>query len=200
MKYNTQLPPLVIPEYGRHIHKMANSLREIKDDKTRNQQAQILINIMGNLNPHFRDIEEYKHKLWDHLFIMCKHELDITSPYPKPTTNDHKNIERMKNTQGTVKNKHYGKLILALIQEATKIKDPETQNQAFEQIAKQMKRAYLNWNQANVQDTQIWSDLEKFSEKELNLDKSKIIPVFQVNNTRKKIFYKKNHKKNYAKK
>ena len=155
MKYNTQLAPLIIPEYGRHIHSMANSLLDIEDDAKRNQQAKVLINIMGNLNPHFRDVEEYKHKLWDHLFIMCNYKLNIESPYPKPAVEDKKNTIRMNNTQGSVKNKHYGQLILSLIQEAVKIKDTATQNQAFEQIAKQMKRAYLNWNQTNVQDIQI---------------------------------------------
>ena len=123
MKYNTQLAPLIIPEYGRHIHSMANSLLDIEDDVKRNQQAKVLINIMGNLNPLFRDVEEYKHKLWDHLFIMCNHQLNIDSPYPKPTTDNKKNIARINNTQGSVKNKHYGKLILSLIQEAVKIKD-----------------------------------------------------------------------------
>ena len=98
-----------------------------------------------------------------------------------------------------MKNKHYGKLILLLIKEAVKIKDPDIQNYAVNQIAQQMKRAYLNWNQTNVQDIQIWNDLEKFSEKKLDLDKTKIIPVFQVP-TRKKTFFKKNNKKNYSKK
>ena len=106
---------------------------------------------------------------------------------------------RIHNTQGSVKNKHYGKLILLLIKEAVKIKDPDIQNYAVNQIAQQMKRAYLNWNQTNVQDIQIWNDLEKFSEKKLDLDKTKIIPVFQVP-TRKKTFFKKNNKKNYSKK
>ena len=200
MKYNTQLAPLIIPEYGRHIHSMANSLLDIEDDTKRNQQARVLINIMGNLNPHFRDVEEYKHKLWDHLFIMCNYKLNIESPYPKPAIEDKKNIIRMNNTQGSVKNKHYGQLILSLIQEAVKIKDTATQNQAFEQIAKQMKRAYLNWNQTNVQDIQIWSDLERFAGTEIKLDKNKLIPVFQPNTVIKKTFYKKPHKKNYSKK
>tara|TARA_Y100001968_G_C19440768_1_gene762390 strand:+ start:1261 stop:1797 length:537 start_codon:yes stop_codon:yes gene_type:complete len=178
---------------------MAKSLLEIENIKKRNQQAQVLINIMGNLNPHFRDVEEYKHKLWDHLFIMCENKLDIESPYEKPQLENKQITSRINNTQGSVKNKHYGKLTLSLIKEALKIKDDKIKNYVFEQIAKQMKRAYLNWNQTNVQDEQIWSDLERFAGTEIDLDKTKIIPVFQTN-TRKKPFYKKNHKKNYSKK
>jgi len=201
MKYNTELMPLIIPEYGRHIHSMARSLLEIKDANKRNQQAKVLINIMGNLNPHLRDVEEYKHKLWDHLFIMCENNLDIESPYPKPNLKKEAiNIERIKNTQGSVEYKHYGKLIIMLIKECLKIKDSDVKKYALEQIAEQMKRSHLNWNQTNVQDSQIWSDLEHFSGTKLNLDKSKVIPVFQTNNTRKKTFYKKSNRKNYSKK
>ena len=201
MKYNTEKMPLIIPEYGRHIHTMANSLIQIKDVTKRNQQAQVLINIMGNLNPHLRDFDEYKHKLWDHLFIMCKGKLDIKYPYTNPEIDEKKKMHsRIDNTQGTVKNKHYGKLTLLLIQEAVKIEDETIRKYAIDQIAQQMKRAYLNWNQTNVQDVQIWTDLEKFSGRQLNLDKEKVIPVFQTNNTRKKTFYKKSNKKNYSKK
>ena len=201
MKYNTELTPLIIPEDGRHIHSMANSLLSIKDETTRNKQAQVLINIMGNLNPHLRDVEEYKHKLWDHLFIMCENKLDIKSPYPKPELKNENKIEsRINNTQGSVKYKHYGKLIIELIQEATKIKDVKLKTYVLEHIAQQMKRSYLNWNQTNVQDQQIWDDLEEFSGEKLDLDKSKIIPVFQPQNNRKKSFYKKSHKKHYSRK
>lgn len=203
MKYNTELKPLIIPEYGRHIHSMIDSLKDIKDDVKRNQQAKVLINIMGNLNTHLRDVEEYKYKLWDHLFIMCNNEINIDSPYPKPNLTKMELKERIENTQGTVKNKHYGKLIVLLIKEAVKIKDEKVRSYAIDRIAQQMKRSYLNWNQTNVQDPKIWADLEAFSEKELNLDTSKIIPVYQQqpqNHNRKKTFYKKSSRKNYQKK
>ena len=170
MKYNTELQPLIIPEYGRHIHSMANKLLTIQDEKKRNQQAKVLINIMGNLNPHLRDVEEYKHKLWDHLFIMCENKLEINAPYPKPEIKPNSSItERINNTQGSVKYKHYGKLIIELIQEAIKIKDPELKTYVFEHIAQQMKRSYLNWNQTNVQDEKIWDDLEQFANQKVDI-------------------------------
>ena len=199
MDDNTEREQLIIPDYGRHVQKMVAHATQLTDIEEKKKCIEAIIGYMGQLNPHLRDIPDYKHKLWDHLFTMCKHQLNIESPYPRPAAENKKTITRMHNTQGSVKNKHYGKLILSLIQEAVKIKDTEQQNQAFEQIAKQMKRAYLNWNQTNVQDTQIWNDLEKFTGTEIKLDKSKVIPVFQPTN-RKKTFYKKPHKKNYVKK
>ena len=201
MRYNTELEPLIIPEYGRHIHSMAKSLLKIKDLNKRNQQAQVLINIMGNLNPHLRDTDEYKHKLWEHLFIMCDHLLEIDSVHKKQIKEQKKLVkERINNTQGSVKYKHYGKLIITLIKETVQLKDKQLKLDILFQIAQQMKRSYINWNQTNVQDIQIWTDLEEFSGEELNLDKTKQIPVFPTNNTRKKVFYKKSNRKNYSRK
>lgn len=202
MKYNTQKDQLIIPEYGRHIHSMANGLKNIKDKKKRNQQAQVLINIMGNLNPHLRDNEEYKYKLWDNLFTICKNDIDINSPYEKPSPKKElTTIERIDNTQGSVKHKHYGRLIIDLIKETVKITDSKVKVYLIKLIALQMKRSYISWNQSNVQDSQIWEDLEFFSNHKLELDKTTVIPVYPTNNVvRKKNFHKKSIKKNYSRK
>ena len=77
MRYNTELKKLIIPEYGRHIHEIIDNLCEIKDEKKRNEQAEITIQIMGNLNPHLRDVADFKHKLWDHLHIMSDFKLNV---------------------------------------------------------------------------------------------------------------------------
>ncbi len=200
MKYNTKLKPLIIPEYGRHIHSMVDSLLEMKDDKKRNEQAKVLINIMGNLNSHLRDVEEYKHKLWDHLLIMSKNQLQIDFPHSKSKTKEIETEVRIKNTQGSVKHKHYGKLIVMLIKESVQIKDLDLRNKVFYQIAQQMKRSFLNWNQTNVQDIQIWEDLEQLAGCTLNLDRTTVIPVFQIHTSRKKNYHKKTNRKYYSKK
>ena len=201
MKYNTELPRLIIPEYGRHIHTMASSLLTIDNREQRNKQANILINIMGNLNNHLRDVEEYKYKLWDHLFIMTNNQLDIDAPFPKPNLDSEKNtIPALHNTQGSVKYKHYGKLIIDLISEWKDLKDETLKKIILPQLAKQMKRSYLNWNQSNVQDSHIWKDLEAFCGEKLDIDKETIIPVFQTNPIiKKKPFYKKTNRKYYSK-
>ena len=198
MKYNTSLSPLIIPEYGRHIDSMAKSLLTIEDRDKRNKQAHILINIMGNLNSHLRDVEEYKHKLWDHLHILCEHKLDIDTPFTNTNESQDDIIERIHNTQGSVKHKHYGKLIIELIKEWVKLKDSSIKEYLLDQISQQMKRSYLNWNQSNVQDEQIWRDLETFAGVQLNIDYKKIIPVFQQQTIRKKPFFKRSNKKHYS--
>ena len=201
MKYNTELPKLIIPEYGRHIHTMAQSLLDIDDKDKRNKQANILINIMGNLNNHLRDVEEYRYKLWEHLFIMTNHKLDIDSPFPKPNLETIKElIPPLKNSQGKIKYKHYGKLIMHLIAEWKDIKDEKIKKAILPNLAEQMKRSYIDFNQTNVQDTHIWRDLESFAGEPIEMDKDTIIPVFQTNPVRKKPFYKKTNRKYYSKK
>ena len=85
MEYNTSLPHLIIPEYGRNVQKMVQSIIKIEDREKRNHQAKAIIEVMWNLNPHLRDVTDFKHKLWDHLFIMSEFELDVDSPYGKPS-------------------------------------------------------------------------------------------------------------------
>ena len=123
MKYNTELSKLIIPEYGRHIHQIIEKLSTIKDKKKRNEQADIVIQIMGNLNPHLRDVNDFKHKLWDHLFIMSDHKLDVESPYPIPQKKEKRERpEIINNTQGTVKYRHYGKFVINMLKKVPEIK------------------------------------------------------------------------------
>ena len=74
-----------MPEYGRSIHKMVDWVRTIPDRDERNRQIRAVISVMGNLNPHLRDVNDFKHKLWDHVQIMSNFQIDIDSPYPTPT-------------------------------------------------------------------------------------------------------------------
>ncbi len=85
LQYNTERTKLIIPEYGRHLHKMIDQALECEDKEKRNNLAKAIIGVMGNMNPHLRDVPEFQHKLWDQLFIMSNFELDIDSPYPLPS-------------------------------------------------------------------------------------------------------------------
>ena len=85
MEYNTKRNQLIIPEYGRHVQKMVSHATSLTDKEEKKKCVNAIIRYMGQLNPHLRDIPDYKHKLWDHLFIMSEFKLDIESPYEKPS-------------------------------------------------------------------------------------------------------------------
>ena len=77
MKYNTEEKKLVMPEYGRNIQNMVDYCITIQDREERKRCADTIINIMGNMFPHLRDVNDFKHILWDHLAIMADFKLDI---------------------------------------------------------------------------------------------------------------------------
>ncbi|MEE0084956.1 MAG: DUF4290 domain-containing protein, partial [Paludibacteraceae bacterium] len=81
MPYNTQMPKLALPEYGRNIQNMVNYCLTIEDREERTNCAYSIIQTMGNLFPHLRDVNDFKHILWDHLAIMADFKLDIDYPY-----------------------------------------------------------------------------------------------------------------------
>lgn len=114
--YNYLRRPLLIPEYGRHIQEMVDSLLEIEDRDERTRQAKAVIAVMGNLNPHLRDSADAAHKLWDHLFIMSDFRLDVDSPYALPKREDLQvKPERLAYPQSYISHKHYGKNIVRML-------------------------------------------------------------------------------------
>ena len=115
--YNYLRRRLLIPEYGRHIQEMVDSLLEIEDRNERTRQAQAVIAVMGNINPTLRDTADFAHKLWDHLFIMSEFRLDVDSPYSRPSREDLEvKPERLAYSQGGISHKHYGKNIKRVLQ------------------------------------------------------------------------------------
>ena len=83
MEYNTNREPLIIPEYGRSVQKMIAHATKISDKAEQQKCVNAIIDFMGQMNPHLRDVKEFTHKLWDHLHIMSNFKLDIESPYEK---------------------------------------------------------------------------------------------------------------------
>lgn len=192
MDYNTKRKKLPMPEYGRNIQNMVDHLFTIEDRDKRNQSAQAVIDVMGNLYPYLRDVAEYKHKLWDHIAIMSDFKLDIDYPYEPPspdilTEKPHK----VPYNQNDIKLRHYGLITQKLIEKALEMEGDE-QRILIEQIANQMKKQYLSWNKDSVEDEKIFIDLEELSGKRLNVPRDiqladvKVQPVQQQGKKKKK--------------
>ena len=166
MEYNSSRPRLIIPEYGRNIQKMVEECMEIEDREKRNAVAHAIIEVIGNLNPHLRDAADYRHKLWDHLFIMSDFQLDVDSPYPTPQRETFESSpEMMGYPRRSHKKRHYGQIIRAVIGKIKEL-DPEDADRdaLIRDVANQMKKSYLNWNKDTVQDELIWRDLYELSD------------------------------------
>jgi hypothetical protein len=171
LTYNSTRPDLKISEYGRSIHTMVAHCITIEDRDERNRCARSIIKTMGNLFPQLRDVEDFNHKLWDHLHVMSDFKLDVDSPYPKPTPESFeskpKKVDYPKND---IRLGHYGKTIEKLLEQVLLIEDDEERQKATISMGNVMKRAYVVWNQNSVRDEVIASDLQKLSNGKLKLE------------------------------
>lgn len=170
MEYNTSLPHMIIPEYGRNIQKMIDFAISVEDREERNRVAQAIINVMGQLNPHLRDVTDFKHKLWDHIFVISDFKLDVDSPYPKPTRETFQTKpDRVLYPSNDIRFKHYGKTVERIIEKAKEYPEGDEKNALTEQIANLMKRSYLTWNRDSVNDEVILKQLHELSKGQLKL-------------------------------
>lgn len=168
--YNTTRKKLVLPEYGRHVHKMVDHICTIQDREERNKAARTIISIMGNLNPHLRDVADFKHKLWDHLALISNFQLDIDSPYEtvkKEALTAKPN--RLTFIQDNIRYKHYGKYMEWMINKAAEMADGEEKESLIKLLANHMKKSYLTWNREVVNDEQIFFDLKELSGGRINV-------------------------------
>jgi hypothetical protein len=162
--YNTQRKGLVLPEYGRNLQNMVDHIKTLETKEERNKAAKALIGVMGNLNPHLRDVTDFKHKLWDHLFIMADFELDVDCPYPIVSRNIlsiKPNILPYK--PQNLKFKHYGRIIQDMIKQAVELEPGDEREALIYLIANNMKKNYTSWNKDAVIDEEIFKDLEIIS-------------------------------------
>lgn len=170
LEYNSHREHLIIPEYGRYVQKLINQITAIEDREKRNKGARYVISVLGNLNPHLRDVPDFQHKLWDQLFIMSDFKLDIDSPYPIPTRDVVQlKPERLSYPQNFPKYRFYGNNIKYMIDVARKWEEGELKNALIIVIANHMKKCFLSWNKDTVTDEVIFNHLLELSNGELNL-------------------------------
>jgi len=171
--YNTTRNELILAEYGRNVQNMVKYIIELPDLEERNRYAQAVIDLMGFLNPHLRDVADFKHKLWDHLHIISGYKIEVDSPYPKPTPE----MALVKPAhigypQQKIKYKHYGKTVEVLIERAKAVDEPERRAAMVQGIANFMKMAYVTWNKDSVADETIFKNLRELSGGQLELEEN----------------------------
>lgn len=170
MEYNTSRPRMIIPEYGRNVQKMVDHLLSIENREERNRQAQNLIDIIGNLNPQIRDVPDFKHKLWDHLFIMSEFKLDVDSPYPKPTAESFQEKPELLDYPDTSRRyRHYGNILRKMVKYAAEQEDGEIKQHLLNAIGNHMKKTYLIWNKDTVEDEVILNEMNEIAGGKLDL-------------------------------
>ncbi|PKH68078.1 DUF4290 domain-containing protein [Flavobacterium sp. ALD4] len=170
LEYNAERSHLIIPEYGRHLQKLIEQAIAIEDVEERNKAAKYIIQVMGSLNPHLRDVLDFQHKLWDQLFIMSDFKLDVDSPYPIPSREVLQlRPDVLEYPQNFPKYRYYGNNIKYMIDVANKWDEGDMKNALVKVIANHMKKSYLSWNKDTVKDDVIFEHLYELSDGKLNL-------------------------------
>ncbi len=171
LEYNSERPHLIIPEYGRHVQKLIDNCVAIEDPEERNKMAKAIVDVMGNLQPHLRDVPDFKHKLWDQLFIMSDFKLEVDSPYPKPEREElAAKPERLAYPKYDSKYRFYGNNIQKMIAMALTWEEGEAREALYFAIANHMKKCYLNWNKDTVDDHIIYNHLLDLSKGKIDLE------------------------------
>lgn len=190
MDYNSSRKHLILPEYGRNVHKMVDFALTVEDKAERNRVAKSIIAIMGNMYPHLRDVSDFRHKLWDHLAIMSDFNLDIDSPYEAPTKEKlAEKPERLPYSNKRIRYRHYGRTVESLIAKAIEIEEQKEKEALLLMIANHMKKSFLNWNKDSVPDEKIFKDIIELSKGQLEIPER-----FRLSEVRERDFVQKKKK------
>src|SRR5450631_3556328 len=187
MEYNTTRNHLIMREYGRHIQRMIEYLLTIEDPEVRERNAAVVIELMGFLNPHLKNVEDFRHKLWDHLFLISDFKLDVSSPYPIPTAETLKpKSDPLPYPKRYPKHAHLGKNLELIIDKALQEENPEKKNGFANAIAYYMKLAYNNWHKETVHDDAIQSELSSLTNGQLEFTNTPYVKSFRPNENRER--------------
>ena len=180
MEYNTTRNQLIMREYGRHVQKMIEHILTIEEPERRQRNAQAAIELMGFLNPHLKNVEDFRHKLWDHLFLIADFKLDVKSPYPIPTREELKaRPAPMPYPKHSPKFNHLGRNLEIIINKALKEENPEKKLGFSNAIAYYMKLAYNNWHKEIVHDDAIQSELSSITDGQLTFTNTPYVKAFR---------------------
>ena len=196
MEYNTQRKKMELPEYGRSVQNMVDHALTIEDRAERQRCANTIVNIMGGMFPHLRDVPDFKHKLWDHLAIMSDFKLDIDYPVEIVKKEDLvMQPERVRYSNGGIRYRHYGRFLEELVKKAVEVENEDERKVLIRLLAIQMKKSLNNWNKEGIEDQKIVDDLREYSNGAINLT----VEDLQLNEPQQR-FYNNQRRQNFQRK
>ncbi|MCL1974288.1 MAG: DUF4290 domain-containing protein [Bacteroidetes bacterium] len=170
MDYNTQREKLIMPEYGRYVQKLLQKVKTIPDKEKRSEQVRAVVHAMGILNPQLRDMNDFKHKLWDHVFVISNFELDIEAPFTPPTSESFRIApNRIGLEDKPLKVNYYGRNIQNMAEALAQRKPGADRDEMVKELAYYMRKQYLIWNKESVSDQTIFTDLSMLTKGRLHV-------------------------------
>ena len=190
MEYNTEKSDLLFPEYGRNIQAMIIFAKEEKDMTKRQLMVEAIVSLMYQMNPQSKNVDDYKEKLWKHVFHIGSYNMGGVLPpsgiHPVPEDNI-KKPERLSYPPSGAKFRHYGNNVHKLIKKAQSMEEGYVKDGMVGTIGAYMKLAYRTWNKDNyVSDEIIKADLNTLSNGTLELDEGQKIDRLAAANKRRR--------------
>ncbi len=173
MEYNSQKELLEIPEYGRNVQMLIQHAKTIEDPAYRQAFVEEVVNLMHQMHPQNRNIDDYREKLWKHVFRIAKYDLDVTPPgEEQPTPEDiYKRPDAVPYPSGAARYRHYGYNVQRLVRKGIEMEEGPIRQGFVKAIASYMKLAYRTWNKEHyISDDIIKNDLKSLSDGALTLD------------------------------
>lgn len=208
MEYNTEKDLLVISEYGRNVQNLINYAKTVEDKEKRQKYAERIVELMYQMNPDNKNMNNYRAKLWSHLLKIADYDIDVDAPEDSILAKeDVVKPEVMDYPKGVKRYRHYGRNVLDLIKKAIEMEDGPKKDAFAETIARYMKLAYRTWNREHyVSDELIMEDLEKMSggklklaaDYNLNIGKDDRDNQSRRHNNNRKNNYRKNNNNRYS--
>jgi hypothetical protein len=172
-------------EYGRHVQKMVDHLLTIEDKERRQKNAHAVIELMGFINPQLKNIEDYRHKLWDHLFLISEFKLDVESPYPIPTRESLRaRPAPLPYPKRYPRYSHLGKHLELVVQKALAEENEEKRSGFAHAIAYYMKLTYNTWHKELVPDDSIRSEMNTITQGQLEFTNTPYVKAFRERDDR----------------
>lgn len=193
-KYNTSNERLIIPEYGRNVQQLIEHAKTIEDDEYRQHFVEKLVKLVIQMHPDTKNVEEYEHKIWSHVFKIGNYELNVTPPCEIVNVEKIK-PERVPYPQSNHRHRHYGRNVHNMIAKAIEMEDTEKKRAFIEVIGSYMKMAYKTWNRESVNDDIIRLDLRNMSKGALEIEEGMSLDGFQLA-TRKRSHSNRNNQRN----
>jgi hypothetical protein len=169
--YNVSEPQLLQPEYGRNIQRMIDHCVMIEDREERTRCAYSIADIMATLFPEVLGDGGNRQKIWDHINIMSRFELDIDFPCDVIKEEELKPEHKQIPYNGQIKRfRHYGKNIQSMIKKVGEMENCIEKDQLIFLIANQMKKLLLLNNPESATDAKVFADMAMLSDGGIQID------------------------------
>ena len=173
MEYNSQREHLIIPEYGRNVQNLIAHAKGIENPELRQAFTEKVVELMMQMHPQNKNLEDYRDKIWLHLFRIANYELEVSPPEGVTIPSEEELSKRPDHVgyprHGT-KYRHYGYNVQNLIDKALEMEPGPVRQGFVEAIGSYMKLAYKTWNkEPYVSDEVILGDLDSLSNGQLSL-------------------------------